>query len=308
MQYINRLSDFKGSKESAVTFGKFDGLHKGHQKLIEKVRELSALEGLGSIVCAFDMHPLWERAGKTPQVLMTAKERQRYLGGKIGTLVNCPFTQDFSRIQAEDFIRDIISRLFHAKYVVVGTDFRFGYNKRGDIRMLGRYAKEYGYELVVIEKERYEDRIISSTYIKELLSAGEVGLGYRLLGYHYGITGRVEHGRKLGRTLGFPTLNVAWPKEKLLPPRGVYLSNILVDGHWFHGISNIGVKPTVSKDERVLIESFLFDYSEEAYGKEVSVELLKFRRAERVFSGIRDLQECIDKDVEYGKHFFLSEE
>ena len=111
MQYINRLSDYRDSKESAVTFGKFDGLHKGHQKLIEKVQEFGRQEDLASIVCAFDMQPLWERMGTIPQILMTAEERRRYLDGKITALVHCPFTREFGRIEAEDFIRDIICGL-----------------------------------------------------------------------------------------------------------------------------------------------------------------------------------------------------
>lgn len=308
MQYINRLSDYEGRKEAAVTFGKFDGLHTGHQKLVEQVRKLGESEELASIVCAFDMRPLWERIGKTPRMLMTGKERHRRLEGKVDVLAECPFTLEFSRIHAEEFIRDIVCRRFHARYVVVGTDFQFGYEKQGDIHLLRQFEEAYGYRLIVIEKERYENRVISSTYIKELLSGGDLTLANRLLGYPYGIIGQVEHGKELGRKLGFPTLNVAWPEHKLAPPRGVYLSNIQVDGQWFHGISNVGVKPTVSKEERVLIESFLFGYDGDAYGKEVTVDLLAFRRAERVFESVSELKACIDRDIEYGKHFFANVE
>lgn len=308
MQYINRLSDYESRSEAAVTFGKFDGLHTGHQKLVEQVQRLGKDQGLASIVCAFDMQPLWKRTQKTPQMLMTGKERLRQLSGKVDVLMECPFTLEFSRIHAEEFIRDIVCRRLHAKFVVVGTDFQFGYEKQGDIHVLLQFAKTYGYELIVIEKERYEDRVISSTYIKELLRGGELPLANQLLGYSYGITGQVEHGKKLGRTLGFPTLNVAWPEYKLVPPRGVYLSNIQVDGQWFHGISNIGVKPTVSKEERVLIESFLFGYDGDAYGKEATIKLLAFRRPERVFGSVLELKACIDRDIEYGKHFFANVE
>ena len=263
MQYINRLSEYRDSRESAVTFGKFDGLHRGHQKLTEKVRELGNRDGIRSIVCAFDMKPR--------QLLMTCEERKAHLNDKVDVLVNCPFTREFSRISAEDFIRDIVKGVFHARYVVVGTDFRFGYEKRGDIRMLADYAGQYGYQLIVIEKERYENRIISSTYIKEFLGNGDMRLAGELLGNAYGITGQVEHGKQLGRRLGFPTLNVVWPEDKLITPRGVYLSNVRIGGQSYHAISNIGVKPTVSKEEKVLAESFLFDYGGDAYGKSVSI-------------------------------------
>lgn len=305
MQYINRLSEYKDDRESAVTFGKFDGLHRGHQLLVEEVRKLGKQDGIRSIVCAFDMGPLWKRIGKTPQILMTGKERQEHLEGKVDVLAECPFTQEFSQIKAEDFIRDIIKGVFHARYVIVGTDFQFGYEKRGDLGMLRQYAKEYGYQLIVIEKERYENRIISSTYIKEVLRQGDLRLAGMLLGYAYGITGQVEHGKQLGRTLGFPTLNVEWPKDKLVPPRGVYLSDVRIDGQRYHGISNVGVKPTVSKEERVLAESFLFGYDGDAYGKSVSVELLEFCRPERRFDDLEELKACIDRDIAYGKQFFV---
>ncbi|MEZ3486451.1 MAG: bifunctional riboflavin kinase/FAD synthetase [Lachnospiraceae bacterium] len=304
MRYINRPDDYEGSKESAVTFGKFDGLHRGHQKLVEKVQELGSKEGINSIVCAFDMRPLWADTGRTVRMLMNGAERRSYLEGKADVLLEWPFDQTFSRIRAEEFIRDIIRGLFHARYVVVGTDFQFGYEKQGDIHMLKEYEKEYGYRLIVIEKERYGGRVISSSYIKEVLRQGDVLLAARLLGYAYGITGKVEHGRKLGRTLGFPTFNVAWPKEKLLPPRGVYASEVLVSGRWYPAISNVGVKPTVSEEERVLIESFLFGYDGDAYGKTVSVRLCEFRRPEQKFDSVGQLKACIDQDIEYGRRFF----
>ena len=308
MRYINRPDDYEGGRESAVTFGKFDGLHRGHQKLVEKVQELGSRDGIDSIVCAFDMRSLWAGAGRPVQMLMDGNERCAHLAGKADVLLEWPFDQEFSRIHAEDFIRDIIKGLFHARYVVVGTDFQFGYEKQGDIRMLKQYESRYGYRLIVIEKERYGGRVISSSYIKEVLRQGDVKLASQLLGYAYGITGQVEHGKRLGRTLGFPTLNVAWPKEKIVPPRGVYVSEVLVDGRWFHAISNVGVKPTVSEDERVLIESFLFDYDGDAYEKTVSVRLLEFRRPEQKFESVGRLKACIDQDIEYGRRFFIVDE
>lgn len=307
MQYISLLSHYNDSRETAVTFGKFDGLHRGHQILAEKVRELGEKEKMNSVVCSFDMLPLWESKGILPQVLMTGEERREHLEGKVDYLVECPFTQEFRQIHAEDFIKNIINGIFHAKYVVVGTDFQFGYEKHGDIHMLADYAKRYGYELLVMEKERYKDRIISSTYIKEVLKQGDMELAKKLLGYAYSVSGRVEHGKQLGRTLGFPTLNVVWPHDKIVPPRGVYFSNVRIDGCWYHGISNVGVKPTVSNENKVLIESFLFDFQGNAYGEEVTIELLEFRRPEQKFENIEEMKTCIDRDIEFGKHFFALE-
>lgn len=296
MQYVKGLEHYVNAEKSAVSFGKFDGLHRGHKKLIKKVKELSERENISSVVCSFDM--------QAPEILMTETERKEFLEHEADYLVDCAFTKELREIEAEDFIRDIIAGVFHAEYVVVGTDFQFGYGKRGDIHMLKAYEKQYGYELVVIEKERYGERIISSTYIKEVLKEGRPHLVGELLGYPYRVSGIVEHGRKLGRTLGFPTLNVIWPERKTIPARGVYLCRVLVEGSFYNGIANIGIRPTVSEGDQILIESFLFEYGGDAYGKEVRIELLEYLRPEQKFSGKTELKKYVDKDIRKGKEYF----
>ncbi|WP_296029864.1 riboflavin biosynthesis protein RibF [Dorea sp.] len=304
MQYIKWLADYKGSGRTAVTFGKFDGLHRGHQKLISKVHELGEKEHISSVVCAFDMTPLWKEKNIVPQLLMVGEERYEHVKTDVDYLIECPFTESFRQVSAEDFIEKIIYQLFHAKYVVVGTDFNFGCEKRGDVKMLAEYADKYDYQLIVIEKERYKDRIISSTYVKEVVKEGNVGLAETLLGYPYTVEGVVEHGKKLGRTLGFPTLNIAWPENKLVPAHGVYLCRVQIDGEEYPGIANIGIKPTVTEEKRLLIESFLFGYSGNAYGKSAKIELVEFRRPERKFAGVKELKEQIDGDIARGKEYF----
>lgn len=296
MHYVKELEHYVVSGRSAVTFGKFDGLHNGHKKLIGKVRELGAKEQLSRVVCAFDM--------QAQEILMTSEERREHLDKDIDVLVDCSFTKEFRKIEAEDFIRDIIAGVFHSAYVVVGTDFQFGYNKRGDTHMLKAFEKQYGYRLIVIEKEKYEDRTISSTYVKEVLRDGEMELAEKLLGYRYSVSGTVERGKQLGRTLGFPTLNVEWPERKLIPPRGVYLCRVFMGGQIYNGIANIGIKPTVSEEEKVRIESFLFGYSGDAYGEKIKIELLQFVRPEQKFSGKEQLKAVVDKDIEKGKAYF----
>lgn len=304
MQYIEGLKAFKPAGKSAVTLGKFDGLHRGHWKLVEKVREYGMMDSINSIVCAFDMKPLCEFLDRPYRVLMTKEERKAHLDGKVDYLVDCPFTEEFSQMSAEDFIRDILAGTFHAAYVVVGTDFHFGYKKRGDIHMLAAYQKVYDYQLEVVDKERYEDREISSTFVKEALAKGNMQLVRSLLGYPYGIGGIVEHGKQLGRTLGFPTFNVEPPKEKLLPPNGVYLEQVKVDGKWFNAIGNLGVKPTVTDSGRMLIESYLFDYNDNAYGKNVEISLYHFRRPEQKFPSVEEMKRHVDMDIAAGKDFF----
>ena len=170
--------------------------------------------------------------------------------------------------------------------------------------MLDRYQERYGYRLIVLEKIRYENHIISSTYTKKILGTGNMDLVGRLLGYSYGICGTVEHGHKLGRTLGFPTMNIAWPKRKIIPPRGVYLCRAYMDGYGYNGIANVGVRPTVSNEEKVWLETFLFDYDADAYGKEVMVELIEFVRPEQKFENKEELKARVDKDIASGRQYF----
>ena len=308
MQYIKGLNAYQNNRRTAVTLGKFDGLHQGHEKLVHSIIRIGKKEELDTVVCSFNMVPFLERLGKDPKILMTKEEQSFRLQGRVDYLIDIPFTKTFSRITAEDFIRDILVELLHAAVVVVGTDFNFGYQKKGNAEVLKEYATIFGYRVVVVEKERYKDRIVSSTYIKEALTDGDLDLANRLLGYPYSIMGVVEHGRKLGRRLGFPTLNLAPERHKLLPPRGVYMARVSIDGNLYDGICNVGIKPTVTEKQRMLVESYLFDYQGDAYDKKVVVELLKFCRPEERFESLEELKAAIDKDIERGREFFQVDE
>lgn len=300
MQYVRGIENYTCENSTAITLGKFDGLHKGHQKLIKQV-EKYANEEIKSVVFSFDMLPFFEKIGKQKHVLMTRKEKYLCLEDRVDYLIDCPFVERIYTMEAERFIKEILIRKFHAKYVVVGTDFRFGYQKKGDINLLEKYQQQYGYKLIVIEKQKYAGREISSTFIKEEVREGHMERVQELLGYPYTIEGVVEFGEQLGRKLGFPTMNIIPVKEKLLVPNGVYASSVILEGKEYKGISNVGCKPTVSDKGMNLVETFLFDYTGNAYGKEIQVRLYKFIRKEKVFSSIEELkkQMCLDiKEVE----------
>lgn len=294
MRYTTDIRSYQNEKQSAVTLGKFEGLHRGHRKLIDQVRKYAS-EDVESIVCAFDM-------GKAS--LLTAREKRARLENQVDTMIACPFTRELREMEAEEFIRLILAKRFHAAYIVVGTDFRFGHEKRGDVDMLAKYAGTYGYHLDVIEKERYGSRVISSTYVREALSEGNMELANSLLGYRYQISGRVEHGKQLGRTLGFPTMNVPPEPKKILPRFGVYACRVLVDGHGYPGIGNIGVKPTVTEEAKELVEAFAFDFTGDAYGKEVTVEFAAFERPEQKFASVEELKDQVDADIRFGREYF----
>ena len=294
MDYITGIENYHGTKKTAVTIGKFDGLHRGHQKLVDKIRDYASDE-CDSVLCAFDMHR---------DAIMTNRERREHLEGKIDWLIDCPFTETLRNMEAEDFIRDILCAGLNAAHIVVGRDFVFGHNKRGSVEMLERYAPRYGYTVDVVEKERYGYMIISSTYIRDALAQGDVRLAERLLGYTYELTGPVRHGKQLGRTLGFPTMNVEPEAQKILPRYGVYACRVKIDGEWYNGVGNAGVKPTVTDERRRLFEVYVYGYEGDAYGKEVTVRFCGFERPEVKFGSVEELREQVMKDMQYGIDFF----
>ena len=303
MQYIKGMESYRSPYDTAITLGKFDGLHRGHQILIERVKQYMGRK-TKSVVFSFDMVPFCREKGLKRRNLMTNEEKYLHLDGQIDCLIEYPFDEKIAKMEAEDFIKDILIGKFHAKYVVVGTDFHFGHNKRGDIHMLKEYSEVYGYHLDVIEKKQYHGRDISSTFIKEEVEKGNMELAEELLGYPYTIAGRVKHGQKLGRELGFPTMNVVPFEEKMLPPNGVYVSTVLIDGKEYKGIGNIGCKPTVSDENKVDVETFLFDYDGDAYGKRIEVRLHSFVRHEQKFTNVNELKKRVEKDIETGKKYF----
>lgn len=179
MQYVKGIENYHNTRPSAITLGKFDGLHKGHELLVERVMEHQDKDHVDGIVFAFDMSAI------KPDILLTSEEKAKRLEGRVAYFIDCPFTDEIALMEAEDFIEKILIEKFHAKYIVVGTDFKFGHKKRGDYKMLQQYSQVYGYQVDVMEKKRYEGREISSSYIKEELQKGNRELVNSLLGYKY---------------------------------------------------------------------------------------------------------------------------
>ncbi len=185
MQYIKGIENYQNTNHAAITLGKFDGLHLGHELLVEKVIGYQMEKGVDSVVFAFDMSPFYEKLNKKYDRILSNEEKAERLDGRVNYFVECPFVESISQMSAETFIKDILVETFHAKYIVVGTDFRFGYQRLGDVDMLQKYSSVYGYHLDVVSKKVYQGREISSTYIKEELRKGNRELAEQLLGYSY---------------------------------------------------------------------------------------------------------------------------
>ena len=308
MEHKTRIEEVQAERDGVITLGKFDGVHRGHRKLLARVHEIARQQSLQAVVFTFSIAPQIHLGERPAQMLMTNRERAAFLREQnIDLLVECAFTEQIRNMEAETFIRDVLVGRLRAKALVVGTDFRFGKERAGTPEFLCACADKYGFTVDVIEKEKDNEtgRDISSTYTREELARGNMEKVTDLLGYPYFVTGEIVHGRHLGHSLGFPTINQIPDPGKMLPPYGVYFSRTTVAGKIYQGISNIGVKPTVEGKD-VGIETYLFDCSFDLYGQEARVELLHFRRPEQHFDSLEDLQRQIDADINAADRFFSS--
>ena len=275
--------------------GKFDGLHRGHQKLIKRTMGYQR-QGYKSTVFTLDF-------GRK-EMLLTGEERREILEKKgVSYLIDCPFLPEVASMEPEDFIQSVLVDKLHAKKIVVGEDFHFGHNRKGDARLLKELEHIYEYEAEIVRKEKEGDREISSTYIREEIAKGNMEAAGRLLGYPYFVSGEVLHGRHIGSRLLVPTTNLVPTTRKLLPPNGVYISRTLVNGREYGGITNIGYKPTVGEKFRG-VETYMFDFDEDLYGCDITVQLLKFLRPEKKFDSIDLLREQMKQDIGVGRSFF----
>lgn len=215
-----------------------------------------------------------------------------------------PFDQSVAHMTPEDFVAVVLVGQMHAKAIVAGTDCGFGYRRAGNAELLKRLAPKYGYQAIIIEKEQDEHRDISSTYVREELDRGNIEKANELLGEPYAIHGIVVHGRHIGSSvLGFPTANILPPPEKHLPPFGVYVSRVLVDGTYYGGVTNIGRKPTIQGDNPIGVETFIIGLEEDLYGKNIEVQLLNFERPEQKFAALEELQARIELDKQYAAEY-----
>lgn len=284
--------------QTAVTIGKFDGFHLGHRSLLAAVLKESE-NGLASCVVSFST------SVDEGRKQIYTKEEQRKLCESLGidVLVEYSLNESMRELSAEDFVSEILCGKLHAKVVVAGEDFRFGKGRMGDVALLKALEGKYGYRTICISKVTEAEERISSTGIRELLLAGKVSEANSLLGRPYEVYGEVLHGKKLGRTLGFPTMNLIPSEEKLLPAYGVYITKTKVDGQWFEGITNVGLRPTVDSDERVSVETHLFSYDGDLYGKQVEVQFWAFLRPERKFTGVEQLKSAMHEDFANAKAY-----
>ncbi len=266
-------------------------------------------QGLVAAVFTFDIPPRKLTEGEGHRLLSTNAEKQALFAERgIDYLLQCPFTPEIMRMEPEAFL-DWLVRDLHVKSIVVGEDFCFGHNRRGNHRLLARFAGEYGYDLEVVKKLRYDGRDISSTYIREEIAKGSMETAANLLGHPYYIDGIVLTGNQIGRTIGIPTANIEAEPEKLLPPFGVYAAAIDIRGMRYYGIANIGRKPTIKPKEGqrvnpIGVEMHILDFQGDIYREPVRIYFHAFERPETRFDSISDLKAQIEKDIVFSRKYF----
>lgn len=297
MIYTTEIPHLKSPFRSAVTLGKFDGLHRGHQKLIQCIQSHKK-EQYKTVIFTFDVPPRSHILHTPPKFLLTYEER-RELAQNFGAdiFAECPFTDELMHMEPEQFVKEYLVDRLHVGFLAVGPDFRFGHGRRGTPQMLSELGEIYDFQVEVLEKEKDGSRDISSTYVREELEKGNIEKVNHLLGYTYFTRGEIVHGRQLGRTIGIPTANLIPPDMKKLPPNGVYVTESLIGGKLYQGVTNVGYKPTV-KENFLGVETYLFCCDEDLYGQEAEVRFHHYLRPETKFASLGELKQQLDKDVE----------
>ncbi|MGN0131837.1 MAG: bifunctional riboflavin kinase/FAD synthetase [Lachnospiraceae bacterium] len=304
MLIIENTTEFHIPDKTAIAIGKFDGIHRGHKALFRCLRRAKE-RGLKTAVFTFYPSPATFFSGHEVKELTTDREK-RIMFEQMGIdyLVEYPFCKETAGVEPERYVTDFLLERMNGALIAAGEDVSFGKGGKGDRFLLEKLSKAYGFELEIIEKLKYGQREISSTYVREEVEKGRMETVAELLGEPFFVSGVVENGKKLGRRLGMPTANLYPSSDKLLPPKGVYFSHVCLHGEIYPGVTNIGSRPTVEDGNRVSVETYLLGLSEEIYGETIKVELLHYQRPERKFDSVEQLKNAVFKNIEEAKAYF----
>ena len=306
MIVINDFNQLNPGKKTSVALGNFDGIHIGHRVIFFAALDAAKEQGLDSLCFTFSNHPfnfILRRDDSDPDAvkLICTEEEKIALIEEMGfdILVNVPFDEYIMTMQAHDFFENIVKDKLNAGYVSVGFNYTYGARAMGRPDTLRSECEAAGIGLSIHEAVVVDGEVVSSTLIREMIATGNMEMTAKLLGRPYSFMGTVRHGKRLGSRMGIPTINIPAPARQMLPPNGVYFSRIHIDGAEYNSVSNIGLNPTVNEDSRQkTIETNIFDYDDDAYGKEVTVFFDHFSRGERKFRNKEELFAQISRDCE----------
>lgn len=290
-KYINNDNTY-----SYIALGSFDGLHKGHLSLVEKIVKLSKENGDKSIVYTFKNHPrtLLKRNGEV-KLLLDNKSKVEILKAKgVDEVVFEEFTEEFMKISPENFISNLCEK-FNVKGIVVGFNYRFGYKNLGDVQLLKKLSTIYNYELYVMEPCKYDNEVVSSSRIRNELLMGNVEIANEMLARPFSLKGKVIKGKQIGRQIGFPTANLDYDTGFILPKIGVYYTNVEIKDKIYKGITSVGTNPTVN-GKSITVETYILDFSQDIYGYDINVYFIKKIRDEKKFNSVKELSEQLERD------------
>lgn len=307
MDVIHFPEDGRPARWSApvLALGNFDGLHRGHRKILERVRRVAGERGATPVVMTFDPHPpRVVRPDKAPPLLMTKAQKLEALAdaGVAGAAI-VRFTEELSRWDPEMFVRTVLVDWLHVSEVWVGANFLFGHDRAGNFTLLRSLGARYGFKAEKIDPVRYKDFVVSSTRVRRLVSEGRVDEAGALLGHQFYIDGTVVHGDHRGRTIGFPTANLCTENE-LLPPNGVYATTARVGSIVLPSVTNIGTRPTVDRAGKTHIETHVFNLDKDLYGASLRLGFVQRLRDERAFESLDALREQIGADCARARVLF----
>ena len=310
MKVYNSIAAYQKTKPTIITIGTFDGVHMGHQKILKQLNKTALTNELESILVSFFPHPRMVLQKESSLKLINTIEERTQMIEKTGisNLIIQPFTREFSRLSALDFVRDILVNQLHIKKIIVGYDHQFGRNRNATIDDLIEFGKTYDFEVIEISAQQLENVSISSTKIRNALNEGAVESANNYLGYPFMISGLIVKGKGIGKTLEFPTANLHLKEDyKLIPKNGVYLVQSIISGKEVFGLTNIGTNPTVGGTYKT-IETYFLDYSRDLYQKEIQLNFIKKIREEKTFESKDALKNAITKDEQFARNYLNNNE
>lgn len=282
----------------SLALGFFDGVHLGHKKVIKSAVDFAKRNGIKSAVVTFKEHPCCFFRGIGPKYILTREERLKHIEALgVDYVYLLDFNSKLCMLSAEDYLREVLVGNFSPKSISTGFNHYFGAKKSGNVTLLAEKQVEYGYKYFEIPPQEVFGKTISSTVIRELLSKGQIKNANEMLGYNFSITGEVVKGQQLGRTIGFRTANLIYPNELIDLPFGVYLTVVTLGGKKYQGVTNFGIRPTVSDSHKCTLETHILDFEKDIYGKYITVEFIKMIRAEKKFKSLNELKNQIIVDV-----------
>jgi riboflavin kinase / FMN adenylyltransferase len=297
---VRNTEHFRIESQTIVTIGTFDGVHLGHQKILDRLKELKEKTGLKTVVLTFDPHPRKVLFPEQQDLkLLTLVEEKLELLEKYGIDVTVvyPFSKKFSQIEPQFYVREVLVRSLNVKHLVIGYDHKFGSGRKGDINTLKQFSRDFNFTVEEISARDIDNIAISSSKIRKALEEGNLKLANDFLGHPFLLRGKVIHGKHLGRELGYPTANLKMVSpDKLMPKIGVYFTRVLIEDKLYFGMMSIGTNPTTDLDNNIKAEVHIFDFDKDIYGKQISVSFLQRIRDEIKFNNLDELKKALDAD------------